>query len=446
MQSSTRQLSLHSRNLRILCAQHIFLLIAGSLSLGLYTSWAVLSDTDGAVTVYHLWMVAALASALCIAVWNDYRCRSQTIPFSLLLAFAIAFRLVGIGAFPVLEDDFYRFLWDGRIFVTMGSPYDLIPEDFFDRDFGASYNWILGQINYPDIATVYGPSAQWVFALSYIIAPGEVWPLQLLIASADILLIVLLRKFTSTNNVLLYAWCPLVIKETVFSVHFDGIGVCLLIAAWLCCHRNRFYFAGALLAMAAGVKVFALVAIPFFLRFRWRGWLAFLGGAILISLPFGILPAWLPSGLQAMNTQWLFNAPLYSLLLNAFSYSTVKVLLQGVFILVWACYLTRQLFFADSWQHPRLDWVFAGLLLCIPALNPWYLLWLLPFAVINPSRWAWMSASCVLLAYAIGLNLPEQELSPYEQLPLTMLIEFSLIAFAVFLDLRSRANRATPSS
>lgn len=425
---------------------HIYLVVAGLLSLGLYASWARVSNADGDVDVFHLWGVAVLASALCIWVWNDYRCRNEVIPFSLLLVFAIAFRLVGIGAFPILEDDFYRFLWDGKIFVTAGSPYDLVPEDFFDTDFGSSYNWILGQINHPDIATIYGPGAQWLFALCYIVAPGEVWPLQLAIASADIVLVVLLCKLASTNSVLLYAWCPLVIKETVFSVHFDGVGACLLIAAWLCCRHNRLYYAGVLLALAAGIKVFALVAIPFFLKFHWRGWLAFIAGAIAISLPFGVVPAWLPSGLKAMNAQWLFNAPLYSMLLQVFPYATVKGVLQGGFVIGWGYYLARHLFIATKSAQPRLDWIYAFLLLCLPALNPWYLLWLLPFAVIYPSRWAWISANCVLLAYAIGLNLPESNLSPYEQLPPTMLIEFSLIALAVFVDLRSKSRGLNPST
>ena len=96
-----------------------------------------------------------------------------------VIFFAIVFRVLGVLAFPVLEDDIFRYLWDGRMSIELGSPYGLIPSDYFDHaGISARFEEILGLINYPNIATVYGPTNQWVFALSYLVAPGESWPLQ----------------------------------------------------------------------------------------------------------------------------------------------------------------------------------------------------------------------------------------------------------------------------
>ena len=44
---------------------------------------------------------------------------------------SIAFRLIPLLAFPALSDDFYRFVFDGRLVATGLNPYLILPEKFF---------------------------------------------------------------------------------------------------------------------------------------------------------------------------------------------------------------------------------------------------------------------------------------------------------------------------
>jgi len=106
------------------------------------------------------------------------------------------------------------------------------------------------------------------------------------------------------------------------------------------------------------------------------------------------------------------------------------------------------LMFAVFWIHhavrlrrhgvphiPRGDWIFGAFLLVSPVINPWYLLWLLPFAVIVPSVWAWTASVAVLLAYVTGLNLNDSELQTYQQPAWVRPLEFGLILAALAWDL-----------
>ena len=78
----------------------------------------------------------------------------------------------------------------------------------------------------------------------------------------------------------------------------------------------------------------------------------------------------------------------------------------------------------------------------MPVFNAWYLVWLLPFAVIYPSCWAWAASVSVLLAYGIGLNLDLENLAPYQQPWQWVVAEFGVIVVAGAFDaLRSKKER-----
>jgi hypothetical protein len=74
------------------------------------------------------------------------------------------------------------------------------------------------------------------------------------------------------------------------------------------------------------------------------------------------------------------------------------------------------------------------LLAASPVINPWYLLWLLPFAAIFPSAWAWTASVAILLAYVTGLNLNDFGMQPFHQPMWVRPLEFGLILTALATD------------
>lgn len=468
----------------------------GDASLALAATVYVLAALIVSVLVFKLLQVRPAADQM-----------SQALTW--LVFFAVLFRLLGFCTFPVLEDDFYRYLWDGRMVVETWQPYGTAPAQWFDDDaLNEAFLDILDGINYPWLVTVYGPTLQLWYGLGYWLAPGEVWPLQLVAGLADIgVLLVLVKLCAGRRSLLLggcalYAWSPLLIKEFATTAHPDVVGVFFVALALLCYCRERWFLLGFCFGIATGVKPFALVIAPFLIALRWRAMTGFALAVVVLSLPFLahlVVPQadeqpaltlvavfntfgaiWLPEGLRAMGDDWLFNAPMYLLASEwqqALTAAGLPISARGVktallvgFSVLWFWQLARWLgremavnenatqHTADNryaWRLERLGelphaWLFGVFLLVLPALNPWYLVWWLPFAVLRlrGTQWVtpWVASVALGLSYATGINLAsESNLGLYEIPGVVVTLEFALIAIAVGWDVvraqKSRVKR-----
>ena len=200
-----------------------------------------------------------------------------------LVLWAVVFRICGLAGGPFYEDDFYRYLWDAYRFATTGTPYGAAPEEFFvDASVPVLFQGVLDGINYPELPTIYGPTTQLVFLLGYWVQPASVAALQAILIAVDLVTVALLLRLTTPANVLLYAWCPLVVKEIAFTAHPDGAGVCLLLASIVLARDRRWRSAAVCLGLAAGAKTFGLLLAPLVLAgARVRYWILF--GATLAA-------------------------------------------------------------------------------------------------------------------------------------------------------------------
>ena len=368
----------------------------------------------------------------------------EQFPVGRMLFWAAIFRLCGLVGGPFFEDDFYRYLWDGYRFATTGTPYGVAPEAFFiDPGVPAVFHGVLDRINNPELPTIYAPTTQLVFLLGYWLYPGSVMALQSILIVIDLATVAMLLRLAPVRNVMLYAWCPLVIKEIAFTAHPDGVGVCLLLAAIVLARNRRWQSAAICLGVAAGAKVFALVLVPLvLLRTRIRCWI--LCGATVLALyaPFVLSGGTDMQSLWVFAQEWEFNSALFSLVTSVLGAFETKLVLGLVFAAFWVFYSMRyRKDGADS--IPRGDWLYGALLVMSPVINPWYLLWLLPFAAIFPSTWAWTASLAVLISYVTELNRNEYTLQPYQQPIWARSLEFALILLAVGYDV-SRYRRLNP--
>ena len=245
-----------------------------------------------------------------------FRRVDEPFPIGRLIFWAVAFRLCGLVGGPFFEDDFYRYLWDGYLFATAGTPYGAAPEDFFiDQTVPLALQAVLDEINHPELPTIYGPTTQFVFLLGYWLHPGGIATLQSLLIAVDLATLALLLRLAPARNVLLYAWCPLVIKEVAFTAHPDGLGVCLLLAAIVLGQRQHWRSAAMCLGLAVGAKVFALVLVPLVLvRAKLRHWVWFAGTLALLYAPFVVTGETELDSLLVFAREWEFNAAVFGLL------------------------------------------------------------------------------------------------------------------------------------
>ena len=401
-----------------------------------YACLAALSRQPGEPPLPAFFATVAWVSVPLFWLYLSLRRHDVSIPVSRLIVWAVVFRVCGLIGGPIYEDDFYRYLWDGFLYATTGTPYGTAPAEFFGNpDIPSVFQRVLDQVGYPELPTIYAPVTQVVFLLGYWIHPGSVAVLQALMIVADLGIIVLLLRMAPSRNVLLYAWCPLVVKEIAFTAHPDAIGVCLLLGSLALARQRRFFVAAIILALAVASKVLALVVAPLIMiGARKKHYFTLCVTLILIYLPFFKSGGAEFESLQIFGMQWEFNSALFgvtsSLLGRATSMTTFGLIFAGLC----ASYTVRYIR-GGAGDVPRGDWLYGALLAMAPVINPWYLLWLLPFATVFPSAWAWTASVAVLLSYATGLHLHDFTLQPYYVPMWVRALEFGSIIGALYCDL-----------
>ena len=404
-----------------------------------YAALAVLARQAGEPDLPAFFLLVAWTGLPVFGLHLYFRRRDEPFPVRRLVLWAVVFRICGLAGGPFYEDDFYRYLWDAYRFATTGTPYGAAPEEFFvDASIPALFQSVLDGINYPELPTIYGPTTQIVFLLGYWVQPASVAALQAILIAVDLVTVALLLRLTTPANVLLYAWCPLVVKEIAFTAHPDGAGVCLLLAAIVLARDRRWRSAAVCLGLAAGAKTFGLLLAPLVLAgARVRYWILF--GATLAALygPFLLSGGTDLASLQVFAREWEFNSALFGLLATVTPRFEARLFLGCTFVAFWGCY---NFVCARRGAHgiPRGDWLYGALLAASPVINPWYLLWLLPFATVFPSVWAWTASVAILLSYVTGLNLHDYEMHPYAQPLWARWLEFGLIAAGLGCDLVRR--------
>ncbi len=410
-------------------------------------TWLLLASLSHRQEDLSVWAFIAIMAVAWLGVLYAWRLARQLEPGKLLPRlwfWAVLFRLVGLCGKPVLENDFYRYLWDGRQFALTGNPYATAPgEHFAETGLPVAFMGILDGVNYPQVRTIYGPVTEAAFAVSYWAAPAQLWPLKLLLIGADLLTIWLLLRLVKPSNVLLYAWCPLLIKETAFTAHPDTLGIFLLMWGLYAFQRGKRVGMAVASALAVGAKVFAVLLVPFLLwRAGKRNWLIFGGALAAVYLPFwlqGGTADW--AGLSAFVKYWEFNSSVYAVLSYAVSPGGAKLICGMLFFAGAILYLL-------SWRSrplgdlPRGDLILGLFFLLSATVNAWYLLWLLPFVALFPSATGVTALTTISLSYVSGLNLGDVGQVGHHPAWVRP-IEYGAILVALVIDCRRwRANRA----
>lgn len=414
--------------------------LAGVLCLFGYLCLALYSrGTIGEPNLVGFYGCIGLVSLPVLVLFAYAAWREQEFSVANIVIWATLFRLCGLLGVPLFEDDYFRYLWDGFRFATDGTPYGSTPHDFFnDMSVPPMFQAILSQINYPDLPTIYGPTTELAFLVGYWLTPGNVAGLQLIFTASDLALIWFLRNECSSRFLLLYAFCPLVIKEIAFTAHPEAIGMLCLIGAVLCRQRNAQIPLGVLLGLAVGSRIFAWILVPFLLfRTGWRAWTPFAAAVVLLYIPFLMQGASEFDSLFVFAQHWEFNSILHGVASSLVGSDIARFFLGAAFVCGVTLYLLKY-YKSTRLEIPRGDLLLGCLLLVSPVVNPWYVVWLLPFAVIYPSFWAWTSAYAVFLAYVSAINMGLLDQDPFFQPLWARVLLVSLLLVAIGFDLNKR--------
>lgn len=409
--------------------------------------WLATASGDPPVPLIPFYVALAVAWTGLLVLLAHFRDGRRTVPVRRIVLWCLLFRAIGFAAEPVLEDDHYRYLWDGRSFALTGNPYDTAPADHFDDPtLSETFALVLEGINNPDIPSLYGPVAEYLFLLGYWVAPGQFGAIKLFLILADLGSLFLLLKLVRPRHALLYAWCPLVIQEVAFTGHVDMLGVFFMVAAIYAASRGRTLRVPVYLALAVATKLLAVLLVPFLLlRGRLREWALLLLVLAMVYWPLaGSGGPGESLGFGIFLADWEFNSTLFALLANWGGTHFAKLIGAGVVGGLGVALLVREYTRKNTYEVaggsarssfsiPRGDWLFACFFLFAPVVNPWYLLWLLPFLCVYPSAWGVAALAAVSLSYSHGLFLPDSSMSAYQHPAWVRPAELGLIATCIAL-------------
>ncbi|MEO8773113.1 MAG: mannosyltransferase [Gelidibacter sp.] len=196
------------------------------------------------------------------------------------MGIAILFRLVFLFATPNLSQDFYRFIWDGRMILEGFNPYLFTPESFISKGkFPISQAHELfqgmGALNASHF-TNYPPIKQFIFIVAAIFSGksilGSVVVFRVFIVAADIGVLYIGKKLLErlkmpVHLILWYILNPFIIIELTGNLHFEGIMIFFLLLSLFLLHVGHWKSAAALFALSVSVKLIPLLFLPLFFQY-----------------------------------------------------------------------------------------------------------------------------------------------------------------------------------
>ena len=213
--------------------------------------------------------------------------------FWFLASLGIIFRLIFILAIPNLSQDFYRFLWDGRLMAQGISPYLFTPEMYFESTLqlrsipgllsGAEMTMHqayqlyggMGALNASHFSN-YPPVNQFFFTIAALIAGksilGSVIVLRIIMILADVGILyygkkLLKRLHLPINNIFWYFLNPLIIIELTGNLHFEGVMLFILIWGLYLLLKGKWLWSAVIIGISVSVKLLPLLFLPLFINY-----------------------------------------------------------------------------------------------------------------------------------------------------------------------------------
>jgi alpha-1,6-mannosyltransferase len=334
---------------------------------------------------------------------------TNRISFWIVIAFAIAFRATTIFADPFSSSDIYRYVWDGIVQHAHISPYLYVPGDPALSFLRAPHQRIFDNINRRDYAhTIYPPVAQMIYWGATLFSP-TVLAMKLVMFAfecvAAVALLSILRLLgRPTIQILLYAWCPLLVWEIGGAGHIDAAVFAFVTLALLFRYREQPILTGLFLAFAVMTKFYPLVLLPaLYKRGDWKMPVTLAAVCGLVYLPylsvgklvFGFLYGYtreegIDSGarfflLELMQTlHGIEHIPVIAYLLFC------AAILGSISLWAWAR-ASKESFNTWAARNDNPAFLRAAMLLGFAMMllfsphYPWYIVWLIPLFTLVPN-------------------------------------------------------------
>jgi len=356
--------------------------------------------------------------------------------FKLLALLSVLVRLIFIAAIPNLSQDFYRFIWDGRMILAGFNPFLYTPISFIE----------LGQLPVPQANelyqgmgtlsggnhTNYPPLNQLCFVFAGLFSGssimGSVIVMRIIIISADIGTLLVGKKLLEklqlpSHTIFWYILNPFIIIELTGNLHFEAVMLFFLVLSLYLLHQNKWQMAAVALAFSVSIKLLPLIFLPlFFKKLRFKKWVAFcavvVGITILLFAPF-TSPEFLRNYTDTVALwfrKFEFNASIYYVLraigYTFRGYNEIAIIGKIISIAV----ILFVLVFAMLKKNMSTIGLICSLLFVIAfyfftttTMHPWYLATPLLLSLFTKYRFTLVWSFVIFLSYFAYVNNTHQE-------------------------------------
>ncbi len=381
----------------------IQLILPGVLTEMLYLSFYLFPQHPPDIGLFIL--VNAVAFTLFgILVWRVHVSSAEINRTSLtvIIAFAVVFRLTLVPHGPVASDDIYRYVWDGRVAGSGVNPFAFPPDD--PRLTVLHTPDLPSKMNFPHMRTIYPPLAQLLFYASGMLFGDSIGGMKLLLVVFDccsilLLLLILKQLQRNTGLILVYAWCPLPIMYFGLDGHIDALAIPFFLLFLYLILKGKRIIGVVALGLSGLAKLYPLFIIPLLWRLEssWKR-------ILIVTIPVLMLVAGYmfyvePTGgifdsFATFNKQFEFNGSVFTILYLFLKTNEGTHIVCGALFVMWLGVLA----FLDRPLLEKVFLAFLGFVLVSPIVHPWYLAWL---AALVTLRW---SVAVVLLLALSNLS------------------------------------------
>ena len=345
------------------------------------------------------------------------------------LGVAIASRLSLLLCLPALSDDFYRFIWDGRVLAAGYNPFNEVPSYYMSlsEPINGLDQELFEELNSRDRYSSYPPVCQFIFWLSAKASPssifGSVIAMRLILLTFELgtlwILMKLIRELNvPTHSILLYALNPLVILEVIGNLHFEGVMIFFLMLAIFILVRKGVWISGVTFALSVCTKLVPLLFLPQLLPYLGRKkaivyWA--ITGAVTLILFIPLLNAGIVHGFSTSLGYYFqrfeFNASIYYLIreggLLIFGFNIIQY--AGPFLAVSGAIAILMISFRRVPERKPYTTIrlFEAMLWCLliyfavtTILHPWYIITLLAISIFTRYRFPVLWTGLIFLTYA----------------------------------------------
>ena len=360
--------------------------------------------------------------------------------FWFLVGTAVLLRFIFIVSLPNLSQDFYRFIWDGRMLLSGWNPYLYLPEELISvgtspiAQAGELYEG-MGELSGGNY-TNYPPLNQLIFALSGLIAGksilGSVIVLRFVIIAADIGILHFGKKLLESfglpgKRIFWYLLNPLVIIELTGNLHFEGVMIFFLVLSLYLLQKHQWISGAIMFAASVLIKLIPLMFLPLLLRFfikpkkgEYQGYLKFISYCSVVGII--VAAAFLPfvssgfiSNFSGSIALWFqkfeFNAGIYYVIrwlgYQVKGYNIIETagkVLPVVVILI----LAGLVFFRKNNSIQELITIFlfgiTTYFFLSTTVHPWYIITPLFLSIFTRYRFMMVWSFVVILSYSAYSN------------------------------------------